>query len=77
MHENAPYPLSDSQGNLAALALWSAGLSYGSISRVMRFYHGQCLTPAGWQKRLRADMGAPARHHANGTRRVSPTEKRA
>jgi hypothetical protein len=70
----APYPLSDSQGNLQALALWTEGLSYGSIARIMRIYHGFTLTPAGWQSRLRREMGVPPRHHQNGNRRVSPTE---
>lgn len=48
----APLPLSDSQGNLAALRLRTLGLSYPVIAAVMSEYHGLYCSGATWRRRL-------------------------
>lgn len=53
---DAPYPLSHSQANLAALRLRTLGLPYTAVATVMREYHGISIGDSGWRMRLR-EMG--------------------
>ena len=49
-----------------ALALHRSGLSYSSISTIMRIYHGADRTAESWRAALRA-AGAEPRVHAGRT----------
>jgi hypothetical protein len=66
-----PLPLTGMPEVVQAMRLRRAGLAYSALTTVMREYHGSTRTEHTWRNLLRSH-GAPAKHYADGSRRVPP-----